>query len=118
LGKTDFLTDESQRFPSLQCGASQLLPGTTTIRHFLVQQRGGTFTNLLLLNFLSRGPRPKKWGKPNWKKKFGGLGVTELRWLRQLEAVPAGKENQQLKKLVADLSAPRWIWISKCYKMC
>jgi putative transposase len=34
-----------------------------------------------------------------WKKKFGGLGVSELRWLRQLE-----EENQQLKKLVADLS--------------
>jgi hypothetical protein len=32
----------------------------------------------------------------NWKKKFGGLGVTELRRLRQLE-----EENQQLKKLVA-----------------
>jgi putative transposase len=35
----------------------------------------------------------------NWKKKFGGLGVSELRRLRQLE-----EENQQLKKLVADLS--------------
>ena len=35
----------------------------------------------------------------NWKRKFGGLGTTELRRLRELEA-----ENQQLKKLVADLS--------------
>lgn len=35
----------------------------------------------------------------NWKKKYGGLGVTELRKLRQLE-----EENLQLKKLVADLS--------------
>ncbi len=35
----------------------------------------------------------------NWKKKFAGLGVSELRRLRQLE-----EENQQLKKLVADLS--------------
>jgi putative transposase len=35
----------------------------------------------------------------NWKKKFGGLGATELRRLRQLEA-----ENTHLKKLVADLS--------------
>lgn len=35
----------------------------------------------------------------NWKKKFAGLGVTELRQLRQLE-----DENQRLKKLVADLS--------------
>ena len=35
----------------------------------------------------------------NWKKKYGGLGVSELRKLRQLE-----EENRQLKQLVADLS--------------
>ena len=35
----------------------------------------------------------------NWKKKFGGLGISELRELRQLK-----EENAQLKKLVADLS--------------
>ncbi len=35
----------------------------------------------------------------NWKKKYGGIGVSELRKLRQLE-----EENAQLKKLVADLS--------------
>lgn len=35
----------------------------------------------------------------NWKKKYGGLGVSELRRLKQLEA-----ENARLKKLVADLS--------------
>jgi Transposase. len=35
----------------------------------------------------------------NWKKKFGGMGVTELRRLRQLE-----EENLRLKRLVADLS--------------
>ncbi|MCW2103860.1 UNVERIFIED_ORG: putative transposase [Rahnella aquatilis] len=35
----------------------------------------------------------------NWKKKFGGMGVTELRWLRQLE-----EDNHRLKRLVADLS--------------
>ena len=35
----------------------------------------------------------------NWKKKFGGMVVTELRRLRQLE-----EENQRLKHLVADLS--------------
>ena len=35
----------------------------------------------------------------NWKKKCGGLGVSELRRLKQLEA-----ENARLKKLVADLS--------------
>ena len=35
----------------------------------------------------------------NWKKKFGGLGPSELRRLRQLE-----EENRKLKGLVADLS--------------
>ena len=35
----------------------------------------------------------------NWKKKYGGLGMNELRRLKQLE-----EENRQLKKLVADLS--------------
>lgn len=35
----------------------------------------------------------------NWKKKYGGIDVSELKKLRQLE-----EENQQLKKLVADLS--------------
>ena len=35
----------------------------------------------------------------NWKKKYGGLGTSELRRLRELET-----ENAQLKKLVADLS--------------
>ena len=34
-----------------------------------------------------------------WKKKFAGLGVAELRRLKQLE-----KENRKLKQLVADLS--------------
>lgn len=35
----------------------------------------------------------------NWKKKYGGLGVSELRRLKQLE-----EENSKLKKIVADLS--------------
>lgn len=35
----------------------------------------------------------------NWKKKYGGLGVNELRELRQLK-----EENFRLKRLVADLS--------------
>ena len=35
----------------------------------------------------------------NWKKKFGGLGVAELRRLKQLE-----DENRRLKRMVADLS--------------
>jgi putative transposase len=34
-----------------------------------------------------------------WKKRFSGLGPSELRRLRQLE-----EENTRLKKLVADLS--------------
>ncbi len=34
-----------------------------------------------------------------WKKKYAGLGVAELRRLKQLE-----EENRKLKQLVADLS--------------
>ena len=34
-----------------------------------------------------------------WRKKFAGLGISELRRLRQLE-----EENRKLKQLVADLS--------------
>jgi len=34
-----------------------------------------------------------------WKRKFAGLGVSELRRLKQLE-----EENRKLKQLVADLS--------------
>ena len=34
-----------------------------------------------------------------WKAKFAGMGVSELRRLRQLE-----EENHKLKQLVADLS--------------
>ena len=35
----------------------------------------------------------------NWKKKYGGVGPSELRRMRQLE-----EENATLKRLVADLS--------------
>ena len=35
----------------------------------------------------------------SWKKKYGGLGVSELRELKQLR-----EENRKLKQLVADLS--------------
>lgn len=38
------------------------------------------------------------------KKKYSGLGVSELRKLRQLE-----EENHQLKKLVADLSLDKQV---------
>ncbi len=34
-----------------------------------------------------------------WKRRFAGLGVTELRKLKQLE-----EENRRLKRLVADLT--------------
>ncbi len=39
-----------------------------------------------------------------WKKHYAGLGVTELRELRQLR-----EENGRLKRLVADLSLDRQI---------
>jgi putative transposase len=39
-----------------------------------------------------------------WKKKFSGLGLTELCELRQLR-----EENGRLKRLVADLSLDRHI---------
>jgi putative transposase len=35
----------------------------------------------------------------NWKKKYGGLGVNELRQLKQLQ-----DENAKLKQIVADLA--------------
>jgi putative transposase len=35
----------------------------------------------------------------NWTKKYGGLGISELRRLKQLE-----EENRKFKQLVADLS--------------
>jgi len=35
----------------------------------------------------------------NWKKKYAGMDVTELRKMKALE-----EENRELKKLVADLS--------------
>ncbi|QNE38578.1 IS3 family transposase [Hymenobacter sp. NBH84] len=40
----------------------------------------------------------------NWKKKYGGLGVSELRRLKQLE-----EENLHLKQLVADLSLDKQV---------
>lgn len=39
-----------------------------------------------------------------WKKQFGGLGVSELRELRQLR-----DENRRLKQLVADLTLDKRI---------
>lgn len=40
----------------------------------------------------------------NWKKKFGGLGVVELRRLRQLE-----EENSKLKQIVAGLNLDKQV---------
>ena len=40
----------------------------------------------------------------NWKKQYAGLGVQELRELRQLR-----EENSRLKRMVADLSLDRQI---------
>jgi putative transposase len=40
----------------------------------------------------------------NWKRQFAGLGVSELRGLRQLR-----EENARLKRLVADLSLDKHI---------
>jgi len=39
-----------------------------------------------------------------WKKKFAGMGVAEVRRLKQLE-----EENRRLKQLVADLSLDKQI---------
>jgi putative transposase len=39
-----------------------------------------------------------------WKKKYAGLGLNELRELRQLR-----EENPKLKRLVADLSLDRHV---------
>lgn len=49
----------------------------------------------------------------NWKKKYGGPGVPELRKLRQLE-----EENAQLKKLVANLSLDKQMLQDVIKKSC
>ena len=48
-----------------------------------------------------------------WKKKYAGLGLSELRELRQLR-----EENGKLKRLVADLSLDRHILQEICKKSC
>lgn len=49
----------------------------------------------------------------NWKKKYGGLGVSELRRLHQLE-----EENTQLKMLVANLSLEKQMLQDVIKKSC
>lgn len=39
-----------------------------------------------------------------WKKKFAGMGIAELRRLKQLE-----EENRKLKQLVADLTLDKYM---------
>jgi len=39
-----------------------------------------------------------------WRKKYGGMGVSELRELRQLRS-----ENKQLKQIIADLTLDKHI---------
>ncbi len=51
-----------------------------------------------------------------WKGKYAGLGISELRRLKQLD-----EENASLKKLVADLSLDKHMLqevIAKNYKAC
>ena len=43
----------------------------------------------------------------NWKRKYGGMGVSELRRLRVLE-----EENRKLKQLVADLTLDKHIFVT------
>jgi len=47
----------------------------------------------------------------NWKKKYGGIGVSELRRLKQL-----GEENRKLKQLIADLSLDKKMLQDVLYK--
>ena len=49
----------------------------------------------------------------NWRKKYGGLGVPELRRLKQLE-----EENRKLKQLVADLSLDKQMLQDVLAKKC
>jgi putative transposase len=44
-----------------------------------------------------------------WRRKYGGLGVPELRLLRQLE-----EENRHLKRLMADLTLDKQMFQVCC----
>jgi putative transposase len=46
-----------------------------------------------------------------WKKQYAGLGINELRELRQLQ-----EENGRLKRLVGNLSLDRQILQEMCQK--
>ncbi len=60
--------------------------------------------DLLLLQALACGLGGRAVHPISWKKLYGGLGVGELRRLKQLE-----DENRKLKQLVADLSLDKHI---------
>ena len=49
----------------------------------------------------------------NWKRKYGGLGVSELQRLKQL-----AEENRKLKQLVADLSMDKKMLQNVLSKKC
>ena len=46
-----------------------------------------------------------------WRQKYGGLGPSELRKLKQLE-----EENSKLKRIVADLSLDKAMLQTSCQK--
>lgn len=48
-----------------------------------------------------------------WKKKYGGLGVCEMRKLKQLE-----EEKRKLKQIVADLSLDKQMLQDVLKKLC
>lgn len=51
----------------------------------------------------------------SWRKKYGGLGITEIRRLKQLEY-----ENNRLKQIVADLTFDKQMLqdvLKKCFKV-
>ena len=48
-----------------------------------------------------------------WKKRYGGLGIAEIRRLQELE-----EENRKLKQLVADLSLHKLMLQDVLHKNC
>jgi putative transposase len=44
-----------------------------------------------------------------WRKEYGGLEVDQARWMKELE-----RENDRLKRLVADLSLEKQVFKRRC----